>query len=297
MRARRDGVTLIELLVVVFIISLLLAILLPAVQRARDAAARAQCSNNMHQLGLALHGYHNTSRVFPPGMRWQQGNDSMPLSSWLTQILPYVEQQGLWATTLAAYRVARNPKKNPPHVGMSTVMPVFVCPADGRGFDVQFAPRDQIYVALTNYLGVEGRDLITEDGMLFRDSQIRIADVTDGLSNTLFVGERPPSPDFQFGWWYAGAGQRRTGSCDMVLGVLERNVLPVTKGSCPPGAYSFSSGRLTNPCDMYHFWSTHIGGANFLFADGSTRFLAYSVSPVLPALASRAGGEAAPVPD
>jgi len=103
--------------------------------------------------------------------------------------------------------------------------------------------------------------------------------------------ERPASTDFQFGWWYAGVGQRWTGSLDMILGVEEQNTMPVTKGSCPPGTYKFAPGRFDNQCDMYHFWSPHAGGgANFLFADGSVHFLAYTAAPVLPQIATRAGG-------
>jgi prepilin-type processing-associated H-X9-DG protein len=283
--------------VVIFIISILLAFLVPAVQRVRDAAARTQCSNNLRQIGLALHGYHDANKVMPPGMRWKSARDPMPLSSWLAQILPYVEQQALWTTTQAAYRQSRSPVRNPPHIGLSTVIPLYVCPGDGRGYEPQIAKRQGQLVALTSYLGVEGLDVNTKDGVLFRDSHIRIADVTDGLSNTLLVGERPPSPDFQFGWWYAGTGQRLTGSCDMVLGVREQNILSVTAGSCPPGTYSFKAGQLSNPCDMYHFWSTHTGGAYFLFADGAVRFTTCEAAPLLPALASRNGGETAVLPD
>src|SRR5437870_10645760 len=94
-------------------------------------------------------------------------------------------------------------------------------------------------------------------------------------SNTLLAGERPPSADFQFGWWYAGAGQKFTGSADMILGVRERNILLGRLGACPPGPYQFRPGNLGNQCDMFHFWSLHDGGAWFLFADGSVRFLTY----------------------
>jgi prepilin-type N-terminal cleavage/methylation domain-containing protein/prepilin-type processing-associated H-X9-DG protein len=290
---RRHAFSLVELLVVVFIISVLIALLLPAVQRVRDSAARAQCSNNLRQLGLALHHYHNVARVFPPGMRWQKGKDPMPASSWLTQILPYVEQQPLWLVTQDAYRQSPSPFKNPPHGGLGTVIALFVCPADGRGSAAQLAQREKLMVALTSYLGVEGKDVTTNDGILFRDSHVRTTDVTDGLSNTLLVGERPASPDFQFGWWYAGAGQSFTGSCDMVLGVQEQNLSPTMTGACPPGAYRFAPGKFDNPCDMYHFWSPHPGGAQFLLADGSVRFLVYAAAPLMPALASRAGSEAA----
>jgi prepilin-type processing-associated H-X9-DG protein len=83
----------------------------------------------------------------------------------------------------------------------------------------------------------------------------------------------------------------------MILGVREENVMPVTVGSCPPGTYSFGPGNFNNQCDMFHFWSPHSGGGHFLFADGSVHFLSYSAAPILPALASRAGGEAVQVPD
>ena len=99
--------------------------------------------------------------------------------------------------------------------------------------------------------------------------------------------------DSNFG--FAGAGSTFggfTGSADMILGVQEQNILLVTVGSCPPGTYTFTDGRMSNQCDMFHFWSLHSGGAHFLFADGSVHFLSYAAAPMLPALASRAGGEA-----
>jgi prepilin-type N-terminal cleavage/methylation domain-containing protein/prepilin-type processing-associated H-X9-DG protein len=292
MVAARRGFTLIELVVVVTIIGILLALLLPAIQRIRASAMRTQCGNNLKQIGLGAHQYHDTNKVFPAGMRLRGGKDPYRYASWLTFLLPYVEQQALWAATQDAYRQTHSFNQNPPHVGLSTVVPLFTCPADSRAGEVQIAEREKIPVALTSYLGVEGQDLTTLDGVLFRNSRIRIADITDGTSNTLFAGERPPSTDFQFGWWYGGVGQRFTGSAEMILGVREQNVMLVTVGSCPPGTYSFGPGRLSNQCDMYHFWSPHLGdGAHFLFTDGSVRFLGYAAAPVMPALASRAGGE------
>lgn len=287
----RASFTLLELLVVLAIVGVLLALLLPAVQRVRDAAARIKCANNLHQIGLAAHQYHDAMTSFPSGMRLQANRDPYPLMSWLTQLLPYLEQQNLWMRTQDAYRQSRNPLKNPPHVGLATVIAPFACPADARTATTQIAQREKIPVALTSYLGVEGKNAFTRDGMLFRDSHVRMAEVTDGTSQTLLVGERPPSTDCQYGWWYAGAGQRFTGSADMVLGVQEQNLLRVTKGSCPPGTYSYAPGSLSNQCDMFHFWSPHLGGAFFLFVDGSAHFLPYAAASVLPALASRAGGE------
>jgi prepilin-type N-terminal cleavage/methylation domain-containing protein len=294
----RPAVTLIELLVVLAIIAVLVGLLLPAVQRVRDAAMRLTCSNNLHQIGLAAFQYHDVQGSFPPGTCSGTGpNRSYYLASWLTMLLPYLEQGPLWNHTVAAYRQSSSPFRNPPHVGLATVQHVFACPSDPRAEQVQFAPRDKFQVALTCYLGVEGQNLYSRDGVLFLDSRIRIADISDGTSNTLLAGERPASADLQFGWWYAGAGQRFTGSAETVLGVREQNVQPVTAGSCAPGFYSFAPGRLDDQCDMFHFWSPHVGGAFFLLADGSAHFLSCDAAAVLPALASRAGGEAVSLPD
>lgn len=131
--------------------------------------------------------------------------------------------------------------------------------------------------------------------MLFQDSAVRFGDVSDGLSNTLLLGERPPSADLQLGWWYAGTGQLNTGSGEMILGVRDHNLLPVMSGSpCGPGAWPFQgAGGFSDPCGTFHFWSPHGGGANFAGCDGSVRFVQYSANDLLPALASRAGGEPA----
>src|SRR5450631_1537038 len=93
---KRNAFTLIELLVVIAIIAILIALLVPAVQKVRAAAARAQCSNNLKQIGLAVHQYHGNHKSFPAGMRWQGGNDAYLFSNWLTHILPYIDQQPLW---------------------------------------------------------------------------------------------------------------------------------------------------------------------------------------------------------
>ncbi len=180
------------------------------------------------------------------------------------------------------------------------VVPAFLCPSDGRVTSAQVSQKTKTLAAFTSYLGVAGKDAVTaRDGVLYQRSATRFADTTDGLSCTLMLGERPPSADFQFGWWYAGAGQLASGSADLVLGVREPNLQPIVSGSpCGPGNYPFRpAAGFDDPCGMFHFWSPHPGGANFAAADGAVRFVRYTANDVMPALASRAGGESEGVPE
>ncbi|MHB1423857.1 MAG: DUF1559 family PulG-like putative transporter [Gemmataceae bacterium] len=286
------GFTLIELLVVIGIVAVLVGLIVPAVQRVRASAANTRCLNNLRQIGLALHAYHDTQSSLPPGVRGY-GSD-YPFMSWLTRILPYVEQDAVWKQAVAAYKVDANFEDDPPHP-LATLLPLYGCPADPRSYQVGLA-RGWLRVAFTSYLGVEGRNQTRKNGCLFLNSAIRFTDITDGTSNTLLVGERPPSTDGWFGWWYGGWGQSQDGSADMVLGVRERNVY--LTNICPPGASAFGPGDLNNQCDALHFWSPHLGGgANFLFADGSVQFLPYSAAPIMTALATRNGGEAISLPE
>lgn len=285
----RRGFSLVELLLIIGIISILIALIIPAVQRIRAASDRLSCQNNLRQIGLALHSYHNAQRQFPPGIASLQRQPTMAFVSWNARILPFLEQEHLWREIELAYAANSDFRQIPPHIHRQAVVSVFSCRSDPRSMQAS-TKLSGISVAFTSYLGVEGLDQFTRNGMLFLDSSIRIADVTDGLSNTLLVGERPPSDDERFGWWYAGWGQNKEGSCEMLIGVCEVNT---SQARCIRGPYQFGEGRLTNPCDMFHFWSPHTGGGNFLMSDGSVHFLSYSATSILPALASRAGGEAA----
>jgi prepilin-type processing-associated H-X9-DG protein len=143
-------------------------------------------------------------------------------------------------------------------------------------------------------MGNAGTTSIKRDGVFFDGSHVRMPDIRDGTSTTIAAGERPPSDRAVFGTWYRGYGQGGDGSADVLLGVLELNGVI---NPCPANGYHFSPGRPDSLCDLFHFWSLHPGGANFLFADGSVRFLAYSADAVMPALATRAGGEAVTLPD
>jgi prepilin-type processing-associated H-X9-DG protein len=181
-------------------------------------------------------------------------------------------------------------------VGFGTPIRMFSCPLDGRTLDPQ-ATHQGLRPALTSYVGVLGTAYDQPDGVLFLDSRVRLTDITDGTSNTVMLGERPASADRWYGWWYAGFGQSGTGSADMLLGAREQNFGGPYVAACPPGPYHFQAGRLDQQCDLFHFWSLHSGGGHFLFAGGSVRFLTYSADSLLPALATRSGGEPAAPPD
>ncbi len=215
---------------------------------------------------------------------------------WGARVLPFIEQQPLWERTVAAYKTDRWFENNPPHVGFGTYLPVFGCPSDSRTTGIM-SVAEGIKIGPSAFLGIEGTNQYRSDGVLFLDSRVPWVEVRDGLSNTLLIGERPPSASREFGWWYAGAGQENDGSADTILGVREKRASD-RFASCPPGPYQFIPGRLDYQCDALHFWSLHPGGANFSFCDGSVRFLSYSAADsVLPALATRAGGESVPLPD
>jgi prepilin-type processing-associated H-X9-DG protein len=288
----RYGMSLVEILVVFAIMTILIGLLLPAVQKVRDSASKMACQNNMKQLALALHMYHDQHSAFTSGH--QSHSDRFPYSGWSLSVLPYVEQSAIYSNALTAYQIDQYPFDNPPHTGLTTVLKVFLCPTDSRISTPQLSMRTHTKIAFTSYLGVAGLDAYkTRNGVLYQDSSVSILAITDGTSNTLLLGERPPSSDLQYGWWYAGSGQRLTGSADIVLGVREPNVLPIVAGStCGPGRYPFKpASGFNDPCGMFHYWSPHVGGASFAFADGSIHFLGYSVNPIMPFLASCAGGE------
>ena len=288
--AGHPGFTLIELIVVIAIISILVGLLLPAIQKVRATSARMSCQNKMKQCGLALHNHHTAVGYFPPGLSVTADRGKYPFLGWTAHLLPYLEQDAVWGKVQSAFATDPAPLTfygHPPHAElMATPILHYACPADARTPGP--GSTGAVNVAHTSYLGVEGRDQRTRDGVLFLDSRIRIADVTDGTSQTILLGERPPASDLKLGWWYRGWGQAKEGSAEMLLGAKETNE---TRSECPGGPFPYAAGRIDRLCDAFHFWSLHPGGANFAFADGSVRFLTYDADKILPALATRAGGE------
>lgn len=295
----RRGFTLIEILVVIGVVGILIGLLLPAVQATRAASDRLGCLNNFKQIGLALHHYHDTHGRLPAGP--PAGTIDLrktSILSWRTMILPQLDQKPLWEQTTAALESEpRNPFENPPHVGLSTVIRIYLCPSDGR-LSSPITDKDGIAAAYTDYIGVRGG--LGFDGVLSIPRGIRLVDIRDGTANTLMAGERPPPDTFQAGKWYTWR------LANTYWGFLDgpdeslHSLSPVTTqfgDPCSGGIpFSFGPGRISNPCDRHHFWSLHPGGGNFLFADGSCRLLKYSARDILPALATRAGGEVVEVP-
>ena len=231
---------------------------------------------------------------FPAGI---SGRDTLPYPSisWLARILPFADQNAIWDQTVLDYQNDLSPFHGG-HVGLRTLVKLFHCPSDPVVAEQQWTPDGRL-IALTSYVGVNGTNYRRYDGVFYTDSNTKSSDIIDGLSQTLIIGERPPSPDFRFGWWYAVHGHARGGSPNMLLGVAEIND-PQPTGettfleSCPPGPYEFGPGNPNDLCSTLHFWSHHGTGAQFAFADGSVHFVPYSISPdTMNSLATRAGNE------
>jgi prepilin-type N-terminal cleavage/methylation domain-containing protein/prepilin-type processing-associated H-X9-DG protein len=319
--SHRDAFTLVELLVVIAIIGILVALLLPAVQAAREAGRRTQCVNNLKQLALGMHNHHDTNKRFPSahdiGMTWYSSYEREtpargtapngypmegPFWGWAMKIAPFIEEGNIYNLANRAPDAAGWPwwQKFPNGQDIcSKVSPAFLCPSDARG-STQWTDGTNT-TALTTYLAVSGRNQFREaggqDGLIYVNSKTNMSAVTDGTSNTLLVGERPPSNNLLYGWVWAGAGEfPHFGAADVVLGVHER---PLSPGAAPD---FFRPGQANDPSDLhrYHFWSFHPGGANWALVDGSVRYMSYHaagpetlISPtnIVGQMSTRAGGE------
>jgi prepilin-type N-terminal cleavage/methylation domain-containing protein/prepilin-type processing-associated H-X9-DG protein len=320
----RRGFTLIELLVVIAIIAVLIGLLLPAVQKVREAAARIQCQNNLKQLALAAHNYHGNADRFPTGARPSVvvgGVPTMGTNVWV-ELLPYIEQDNLYRKW--DFIDNRNNVKGGRDATQAQVLKILLCPSDRLPDPVweltQFYPVLPLppwcfgFYGMSSYGGNAGtRSVLTggmpdlprlsKDGVIFVGSNVRVADISagDGTSNTLLFGERyhydleyerqrpkvwPDAPPMA-GWgrWGFVANQGASGNISL------STPQPINY-QVPPGGDS--STMEDRACV---FGSGHPGGANFAFADGSVRFLSESTPlPMLQALSTRAGGEVITLP-
>ncbi len=296
---RRAGFTLVELLVVIAIIGILIALLLPAVQAAREAARRTQCTNNLKQIGLALHMYHDVYHRLPAG--WVGVDPQWPSRPWVAGptgwgwaavILPFLEQANveknfidyrLWVTDVR-HETAR-----------SFLIAIYRCPSDiGKPTfeledllheddpDHSHDQHEDLEFAISNYVGNFGPNDIHDcenlsaglqcasEGTFFHNSFLSFAQITDGLSQTFLVGER--ASDRGYATW-VGTPPGHQCFPSMVLGSTE-----IKLNYRGPHAHGFSS--------------FHPGGANFLLGDGSVRFVSETIDfPVYKALSTRSRGE------
>jgi prepilin-type N-terminal cleavage/methylation domain-containing protein/prepilin-type processing-associated H-X9-DG protein len=280
------GFTLIELLVVIAIIAVLIGLLLPAVQKVRESAAATHCKNNLKQIGIALHKYHETAKSFPSPRGANPGSFTVE-QGWMFLILPYLEQDNLFkeanTSNFAQFSAAQG-------------KPVFSfeCPSDPRSTKLGSGSTTggNVTAGLTWYLGVTGSEWRFPSSLvnsanwgIFQPNQlgVRLTSIKDGSSNTLMVGERPPAPDLSWGWW-------AWSDYDVLLGTQDFVGPSLIYPGCPsPGIYQ--QGDLNNVCDTNHFWSMHPNGANWLLGDGSVKFISYSGAALTIPLATRSGGE------
>jgi prepilin-type processing-associated H-X9-DG protein/prepilin-type N-terminal cleavage/methylation domain-containing protein len=313
------GFTLVELLVVIAIIAVLIGLLVPAVQKVREAANRTSCSNNLKQLALAAHHHHNARGKFPNGLHTVDSIDGRYANGtcWKVELLPYFEQENLqrkWD-----YTDFRNNVAGGMNATTAQVLKVLLCPSDPLPDPVWFVPVSPDYpqyafasgfYGLSSYGGNAGKRsfpdvMLTRDGIFCWDSSIGLRDVTDGASNSFLFGERShrdpeydrysftSSPSFYpLGKWGKWAGVYFTEGGSLAEHLLSTPVpinyrvppdIPMEEFLGPTGA---KNNRLCA------FGSGHPGGANFAFVDGSVRYLSDQTPlEILQALSTRAGGE------
>ncbi len=302
---RRRGFTLIELLVVIAIIAVLIALLLPAVQQAREAARRTQCKNNLKQMGLAMHNYHDIHNQFPPPFIRSSLTNNTEGWGWGVFIMPQLELGNLYnQLNPSAYRLDQVLKGDNPALAstaqrtaaLQSRLPVYVCPSDandglapadrhfGGGVGTAAGGLGQFRTGLSNYVANWGTrpnatvDPQPESNGVFicqgdapGKGRVRIGDITDGTTNTIMVGER----DTKVGRAATWVGVRNTnGGGIRAITQVVGHARPVINAADPPFAWNDTTSIGAGE----GFGSEHTGGAQFLFCDGSAKFVSENIS-------------------
>lgn len=289
--ARNRGFTLVELLVVIAIIGILIALLLPAVQAAREAARRSQCTNNLKQIGVALHNYHDSFKVLPTGHLEKYVGTALSSTSWgwTGLILPFMEQQATFDTANVGVPSFYGAFSVPAAVtAMQQPIATLKCPSDLQSTTNSYRQRVigsvTMLVATANYVGNNSSDTYIFDdnattaGLFIRNKAMRMADILDGTSNTVAVGERS--------WQYRDAsGAVHVSAAAIAFGMTTNNDTVGRGDQIACGVYKLNldgteqSGSNAAPYErgMAGYSSRHPGGANFVLADGSVRFVSETI--------------------
>jgi prepilin-type N-terminal cleavage/methylation domain-containing protein/prepilin-type processing-associated H-X9-DG protein len=285
MRFKRRGFTLVELLVVIAIIGILIALLLPAVQAAREAARRSQCTNNLKQIALGLHNYHDTFRGFPASHYFYNG--SVNESTWVTHLLPFIEQKALF-DKITNWNVCFGcgpPAGSGADIVAQTKIPGMLCPSDVESVNASTAPG----YAKGNYLANTGIGPMETDGVgtlggpagvFRRNRSTRMADLIDGTSNTAMLSETLKVDNvndwrgvmhYPEGSAYQHNRAPNSAIPDELRGSMCVTTLP--RAPCVGVTANYDNRRL-----IFTARSLHPGGVNVALADGSIRFVSNSVN-------------------
>lgn len=298
-RRRQRGFTLIELLVVIAIIAILIALLLPAVQQAREAARRTQCKNNMKQIGLALHNYHDTHNRLPPAWVDWEGLYAPPVQAAHANvaILPYLEQANL--ESQYDYNVRWD---HPNNQGLATLMPKsYMCPSTPGAGDVHresgFQTTDYSYIRSdTGWI----TDPAPNNSMFDINQFPKFRDVIDGLTNTIMVYESAGRSKLYVGGaavpepaWWSAASAHRAWPGHFNSSWMYNYTMTLDPNGGPPTVQWFVGPEIINVSNLYGApYSFHTGGIQVTLGDGSVRFLSENIDRMLlSALTSRDGGE------
>jgi len=291
MRYRRSGFTLVELLVVIAIIAILVVMLLPAVQAAREAARRAGCLNNIRQIGIAMHGYHDTQGAFPSG--WNEDGPSLAsapnLFGWGTFILPFIEEQELYNKFDFGI-----PLNQPPNIDwIGQVITTYRCPSDQAPEVDSTAAYFHYFPAIpaharSSYVASGANFALCDynisehlnTGVFYRNSGTRIRKISDGTAHTLMAGERTgEDPDVTVGnfgeaYWSGVRGQIMNS-----LSCYSAQVIAATEYRVN-GVYVYTP-VLNNPQKTNGFSSVHPSGVDMLLCDGSARFMSNDTADII----------------